>query len=266
MNYESTGLRQAKTVTSCERDIWNRGCAILKIFSGTIPASADAAETGTLLNTIKNDDAAAKVKRKLTITPVTSGTTGTWTFAHNGVTATWTDDGSPSVAEVCAGMVAMIKALTGEANATTPNFAVTAGPTYHSVDAVNNTTNFTIEAHTAGINFDAAFSATGAGNSFTVDETTEDAYGLQFEAAADVALGVMEKLATQTWKGTNVASGVASHARLVLDGDTGTLSTSAVRRQFGVSTANSELNLPTVQFDSGSKQEISTFTVTAPAS
>lgn len=49
----STGLRNGLLVTASLADIMGSG--VIKIYSGAVPATADAAATGTLLVTISND-------------------------------------------------------------------------------------------------------------------------------------------------------------------------------------------------------------------
>lgn len=65
--------------------------------------------------------------------------------------------------------------------------------------------------------------------------------GLSFEPTASG--GVLSKLGSQTWKGLINADGTASFFRYRLTGDTGALSTTAVRVQGTVGLAGYDMNL-----------------------
>ena len=268
----STGARNSMVHTNSLRDIFNRGCSKIKIYSGSIPATADAAETGTLLCTITNDGASVKAAQKIRFTP-TPGTANAavWSITLNGTTVSFTDDGSPQPAEICTGLYNAWRVASGAIAVTTPACTINNPDVYQKFTFTDNSGTLDIEAAVAGVAFDysAAVSGAGAGTGSwgTPTVVTADAYGLRFEAIADVASGILEKLTTQTWRGTNVATGVATHFRLVLDSDDGTLSTSQPRFQGGVSTANSQLNFDSVQFVEGNIQYVSDdFEITLPAS
>lgn len=269
MLYLSTGLRNLMLHTNSLRDVFNRGCAVLKIYSGSLPASADAAVTGTLLCTITNAGAAVKAKQKIRFTP-TPGTAngGIWGITLNGTLVTFTDDGTPTAAEICTGLYNAWRVASGAIAVTTPACTINNPDVYQKFTLTDNTGTLDIEAATSGVAFDYSTSITGAGagtGSWATSIITADAYGLRFEAVADIASGIIEKLASQTWQGTNTATGVASHYRLVLDSDTGVLSTTEPRIQGAVSTANSDANFKSVQFETSDIQYFSTFPLTFPA-
>ena len=269
MIFESTGLRNQKLHTWSWRDIFNRGCAVLKIYSGAIPANADAAASGTLLCTITSDGAVAKAKQKIRFTPTPgSANGGVWGILLNNTLVTFTDDGSPSIAEICTGLYNALRVATGLVAVTTPACTINNPDIYQKFAFTDNATSLDVEAAVDGVAFDYAASVTGAGagtGAMAAAVITADAYGLRFENAADVTSGILEKLASQTWRGTNVAAGVASYFRLVLDADSGASSTTDPRVQGQVATANSDLNLKSVQFEIGDIQYISDFPVSAPA-
>ena len=271
MNYESTGLRNAKMGSSCWREMFNRGCAVIKLYAGGIPADADAAVTGTLLTTITNDGASIKAKQKIRFTPtVGSANAGVWGLTLNGMLVSFTDDGSPTPAEICTGLYNAWRVASGLIAATTPACTINNPDVYQKFAFTDNTGTLDIEAATAGVAFDYAASITGAGagtGSVATSTITADAFGLRFENAADVNSGILEKLTSQTWRGTNVAAGVKSHFRLALDGDTGAYSTSAIRHQGQISTSGSQLNFKTLQSEIGDIEYISEdFKVTAASS
>ena len=74
--------------------------------------------------------------------------------------------------------------------------------------------------------------------------------------------GVLPKTSGEVWQGTNVASGTATHFRLVAPGDTGTLSTTQPRQQGTVGLLGADLNLSNVVLTSGAPQSIDHYTAT----
>lgn len=95
--------------------------------------------------------------------------------------------------------------------------------------------------------------------------TISDAGGadaLSFEAAA--VGNVLEKLSSQTWSGTNVASGTASFCRLELASDTGATSSSEIRVQGDVGVAGKFLNLSSTALTAEAVQTVDYLSVTMP--
>lgn len=86
--------------------------------------------------------------------------------------------------------------------------------------------------------------------------------GLTFDAAASD--GVMQKTAAQTWKGTNVASGVAAFFRYVGAADDGTLSTTQARIQGTVAIAGGDMNLASTTLTATLEQVIDYFALAFP--
>lgn len=95
--------------------------------------------------------------------------------------------------------------------------------------------------------------------------TISDAGGagaLSFEAAA--VGNVIEKLASQTWSGTCVASGTASFCRLELASDTGASSSSEIRVQGDVGVAGKFLNLSSTALTAAAVQTVDYLSITMP--
>ena len=84
--------------------------------------------------------------------------------------------------------------------------------------------------------------------------------GLTFAAAATA--GVLPKASGEVWLGNNVASGTATHYRLVAPGDTGTASTIEARQQGTVGTIGADMNISSVTLTSGAPQSIDYATMT----
>jgi hypothetical protein len=95
--------------------------------------------------------------------------------------------------------------------------------------------------------------------------TISDAGGagaLSFEAAA--VGNVIEKLSSQTWSGTNAASGTASFCRLELAADTGAASSTEIRVQGDVDIAGKFLNLSSVSLTAAAVQVVDYLSITMP--
>lgn len=95
--------------------------------------------------------------------------------------------------------------------------------------------------------------------------TISDAGGvdpLEFEASA--VANVIEKLSSQTWSGTNAASGTASFCRLELASDTGAASSSEIRVQGDVGVAGKFLNLSSVSLTAAAVQVVDYLSITMP--
>lgn len=104
----------------------------------------------------------------------------------------------------------------------------------------------------------------GLGGATLLCTVTGTPSGIEFEAAATT--GVLLKSASQTWSGTNAASGTATFFRIVDSGDGGSASSSLVRLQGTVGLLAADLELSNVDLVSGAPLEINTAAFTIPAS
>lgn len=77
--------------------------------------------------------------------------------------------------------------------------------------------------------------------------------------------GVLSKN-TDIWSGVAGATGTATYFRLVVNTDTGVLSTTEIRMQGTIGTSGADLNMSSVSIVSGATQTIDTFDLTMPAS
>ena len=78
--------------------------------------------------------------------------------------------------------------------------------------------------------------------------------------------GVMGKTTSETWSVTPIADGTASFYRLILDDDAGGLSTSAMRIQGTVGTANADMLVDSTTFTTGVERTVSSFSIGMPSS
>lgn len=77
--------------------------------------------------------------------------------------------------------------------------------------------------------------------------------------------GVLGKDAN-VWSGVAGATGTATYFRLVVNTDTGVLSTTEIRMQGTIGTSGADLNMSSVSIVSAATQTIDTFDLTMPAS
>ena len=82
---------------------------------------------------------------------------------------------------------------------------------------------------------------------------------------ASAVAGVLSKDAN-VWSGVASATGTATHFRLVVNTDTGVLSTTEIRMQGTIGTSGADLNMSSVAIVSATTQTVDTFDLTMPAS
>lgn len=87
--------------------------------------------------------------------------------------------------------------------------------------------------------------------------------GINFDTAA--VGSVLSKLSSETWSGTNAATGTATYYRHVAAGDDGTSSTTQARIQGTVGVVGADMNLSSVSLVSGNPQTVDYYSVTLPA-
>ncbi|MFG0381108.1 hypothetical protein ACF8C6_09105 [Pseudomonas sp. zbq_18] len=108
---------------------------------------------------------------------------------------------------------------------------------------------------------DASLGAATLLSTITVDDAGT---ALSFEANA--VANVIQKNSSETWQGTNVATGTATFCRLELDSDTGGSTTTEVRLQGDVGVAGRFLNISSTLLTSGAVQGIDNFSIAMPLS
>lgn len=251
----STGLRDFLARFGGLADALQNG--EIRIYTGTQPASADAAPTGTLLCTITNNAQARtpEVRASGTVTLATGAAGSVDQITVNGIdilggsvpfNATLAQTASdvcdqinrnksaPDYQATVSGAVITLKALPG-AGASPNGFVVTGSLT-------------TLTATYANM----------AGGVAPVN-------GLKFDPAVG---GVMAGYKNQVWSGVNVADGVAGWFRFTGSvADSGALDTteSQIRLDGAVSTAGADLNLNNTTLANTATTRISSATATIPA-
>jgi hypothetical protein len=240
----STGLRNYLLAMGGLRKAFENG--VLKIYSGSAPASADDAATGVLLCTISKSsgavDANEKGTQKITQVTVTGADTLT-TVTLGGTAYTFNPGGTMTVINIAINLARVI-------NETCPLCVAVASGN----DGILN-----VMSRIDGDTFTSAATAncTIADRVAAVDS---DCLGLDVAAAT----GVISKN-IDIWSGVNLATGTAGYFRLVTSSDTGILSTTDKRLQGNISTAGAEMNLSNLNLTLGATLTIDSFSITLPA-
>lgn len=105
-------------------------------------------------------------------------------------------------------------------------------------------------------------SSVGAATKLCRVSLNDSGTGLSFEDNA--SNGVIAKKISETWMGTNLATGTATFFRFVQDGDDGTEDADAVRLQGTVGVIGADLNISDVALVSGAPQTVKYFFVASP--
>lgn len=252
----SAGLRNFVNQTGSIRDALQNG--EVRIYTGSQPATAEAAPTGTLLATITSGSGArtAEVLAAGTVT-LTGGASGSVdTLTVNSVSII--DAAVPfntSLTQTAADLANMINnsLSSPEYTATSSGAVVTisarrgsgAGPNTFAVASTVTTITKT------DVNLSGGVTAVN---------------GLKFGTSA---AGVLSKLSSQTWSGVAGNSGTAGWFRFVGSvTDAGALDTteSAVRLDGAISTSGAQLNMSSTTITAAATQTISSFPLTLPTS
>lgn len=250
----STGLRNYLLKEGSYDDAFRNG--IIQIFSGAQPSSADAATTGTLLCTISNNSGAvtSEVLSSGTLTLTGGGSGSVNTLTVNGVEIMGAAvNFDATLTQTAADVAAQINRYKSN-----PDYFATSSGAVITITALRGTgtapNGFAVAATTTTITTsNTAF----AGGVAPVN-------GLLFDVASG---GVMNKLSTQTWSGTNAATGTAGWYRQYGSvSDAGGLDSTAstIRMDGAVATAGAEMNLNSTAFVSGAVTTLATGSITQP--
>ena len=249
----STNLRTALLSGDELRRIFED--AIINVYSGAAPATADLAPTGTLLvsitkasGTVSSGEISTAQEALVSVDTHASGET--FILVLNGTSYTYTNTPDLDAIPVAAAIAAMINA-SGQ-----PVIASHAG-----------TVNIYIRSKIRGLAFTLTKGAgTGTMTTFTeaaVANAISDA--VRFGAASD---GAIAKDAA-VWSGVAIAAGTAGYFRIVNSADDHSLDSSTKlypRLQGTVGTSGTDMVLTNTTIAIGSTQTIDTAVITMPAS
>ncbi len=229
----------------------------IEIYSGAQPATADAAVTGTLLCTITDNSATrtAEVVATGTVT-LNSGAAGSVdAITVNGIAILGTVvPFNTSLTQTAADVAAQINRFSGNVDymATSSGAVITiialpgtgASPNGFVVASTVTTLTKTDANMAGGVNA---------------------ANGLKFDVST---AGIMTKLASQTWSGTNATSGTAGWFRQYgSEADTGAAASTnrELRLDGAIATSGAEMNLTSTAFAVGATTTLASWSMAVPA-
>ncbi len=236
----------------------------LSYYSGTQPATADAAPTGTLLATFTSAGGTFTGETRAAASVVLGGASGSIDAIKIGgaiplidTVINFTSDLTITAAAVAAAINAYPSIP--ECNATSAGATVTIlGPVGLGADANGLTIAVTSTTMTATIN--GGSSSTIGGTGGTAGATAVNGLGFLYPAVA----GVLTKEAA-TWQCVAAASGTAGWFRLKADpADDDSLSTVFRRVDGSISTAGADINLASTAIAAGATQTLSVFSMVVP--
>jgi hypothetical protein len=256
---QSTGMQNFIAKHGSYADALTGGC--MKIFTGSQPASADAAESGTLLCTITDNSgtrtAEVLAAGTVTLTGGASGSVNTVTVGGIDILGGAVDfDGT--LADTATAVAAQINA-----NDASPGYTAEAVGAVITITALPgrgaNANGLAVSATLTTI------TATYVNLGTTVAGVTP-VNGLKWDAPAD---GVLSMRTGQTWSGVNVADGVAGWFRIYGSvADAGAIDSTGTKLRIdgAISTAGQELTPRNTTFATDLPTVIQTGTATVPAS
>lgn len=250
----STGLRNALASGVGVRGALNKG--YIKIFTGTQPATADSAETGTLLGVVTVSSGAltkeTRATGSITITGAASGSINTVTVGGLNIIP---DGAVAAVAGDTAGTAAALAAAINrngmfEARVTGSVVTILGRPGSGAITAAVSATLTTVTATYGNMS-----SGVAPVNGLSLGEPSA---------------GVVSKPLTEVWSFNGVAVGTAGWFRFYSSdtADTGAAISGAPyfsRCDGSVAVSGADLNLSNISIAVGSPTTIDTFNITVPA-
>lgn len=233
----------------------------IEIYSGTQPATADLAVTGTLLVTLTSSGGAKtnEVCSQGTLT-LDSGASGSVdTLTVNSIEIM----GSATAFNASLTQTAADIALKCNRNPKNHLFHVTSSGAVITITALPGMGTLPNGWVVAATYTTIAGTAVNMGTT-TAGVAPVNGLLMDYNAAA----GVITKDTTQTWSGTAVATGTAGYFRYKSSvADAGALDSSAVflRIDGNIATSGANMNMSSTSITSGAVQTLSTFSFTVPA-
>jgi hypothetical protein len=259
----STGLRDWMLGYGSMREAF-KDC-VMKIYSGTAPASADDEKTGVLL---------------VTITKSSGAVTGPyWNDGAMGERSTYNTwkivlDGDNGLGDECKINID----LNGDGGTTyiyknTPDAGDADAVRLKVVEMLNDLGYLkAVPADSADNEIYVRTTVPGDvliitddGGAITIVPTETDEEGREDTLWFGLPDGGAMPKSSDTWSGVIATSGVAGYFRIVRSDDDGTLSTTQVRAQGAVATSGAELNLSSTSLVAGTTLTIDNYSISLPA-
>lgn len=249
----STGLRNSILTGQGFASAMNKCFA--RIYSGTQPASADSAATGTLLGIVSNASGAVTLETRavgtITITAAASGsinsiTVGATNIIPDGAVAAVAADTTGTAAALCEAINRNgLFIATQSANVVSITPPAGSGAAFNSVAVSGTLTTVT-----------ATYGNMSAAGVAPVN-------GLMFGAPVN---GVIGKSAQQVWSFNGITTGIAGWIRFAQSNeDGGGASTTANRIDMAVATSGAEVSLSNISLTSGAPNTVDSVAITMPA-
>lgn len=252
----STGYRNALLQARSFRELFADG--VLRIFTGSQPASADTGATGTLLVQITKGAGTFSVStvsgRQTNWVRVTAGTVPeTYTVTINGQNYTYTMAGADDASAIARGLAALVR----------KNNLVHAIPTIETTEK-----GVVVEARCAGESYSIAVSTTASVGTITTSAAAmilnSRLNGLLFASAS---VGVIGKESGYSWQGSAIIGGIAGWFRLSEnDDDYDADSTTGIRIDGSVGTSGADLVVGSTTLTANGLVTIDEANFTNPAS
>jgi hypothetical protein len=259
----STGLRQAIAGSYGWRQALANGR--LRIYSGTQPATADTAASGTLLETFTLSGGAFTAETRAQASLTLTGSSGSLDTLEVG------------------GAIEILGAAVSFSSDLTTTAALIAA----QINSYRSTPDFTAESSGAVVTIYAPWGLGAGANDLTIASTettlgvsvnggSSSTFGGTGSPAAGVtavnglnwqvpAAGVLSK-ETTVWQAVAVASGTAGYFRFEADADDDQGASTSYRRLDGsISTSGADLNISSLSITTDATDTINTFTLTVPA-
>jgi len=256
----STGFRNHLMRGGSFQQAFQNGA--LLIYSGTQPADADTAPSGTLLCTITASSGARTAEVRASATCTIAGTAGSITSVAATAAATELlapDQFSAAVAVPFNGTLTQ--------TAVDVCTQVNRGTWWHGFEATSAVEVITIKPLPGlGDSINAAdITLTGAGGITTTDvdfaSGVDPVNGIKFGTTASGTIGL-----SGTWSGVNAASGVAGWCRFVGSiADAGGASTTLLRQDMDVATAGAIMTMSSTTMTAAATTTISSVAISFPA-
>lgn len=264
LSYSTGLLNEVAAGTSWAEALAN---FVVKVFSGTKPANADAAATGTLIHTFTKDGAsvtppvASKASITLTGSSGSIDTIKVGGLAQNLLSAAvpYTSDLTTTAAAVAADINAKRNAL--DITATSSGAVITLSlPKIVGADGDGLTVAVTSTTLGASVNGGSSSTFGGAGAP-SVGTTAVNYLQFKFPAVD----GAVSKT-TDTWQSTAVAENTGGWFRIeASDDDNQGASTTFKRIDGSMATSGADWNVATTSFKVGDVDTINTFKLTVPS-